>query len=131
MKTIIIVIIFSSGLIYSSNISDSLKQESKIRSKNRFKAQNPDNNEKLQEQIGPKGNPQTDVKENRKKKDVFIDKDGDGICDSRQSGMSFNKMRKRQGSGQKGPGGPGGSGGNEVVMEIQMAMVTAGANNSS
>jgi hypothetical protein len=25
--------------------------------------------------------------------------------------MSFNKMRKRQGSGQKGPGGPGGSGG--------------------
>ncbi|MCK7517309.1 MAG: hypothetical protein MZV64_06075 [Ignavibacteriales bacterium] len=66
----------------------------------------------IQEQIGPKGNPQTDVKENRKKKDVFIDKDGDGICDSRQSGMSFNKMRKRQGSGQKGPGGPGGSGGN-------------------
>ena len=66
---------------------------------------------KNQEQIGPKGNPQTDMKENRKKKDVFIDKDGDGICDSRQSGMSFNKMRKRQGSGQKGPGGPGGSGG--------------------
>ena len=42
--------------------------------------------------------------------DVFIDKDGDGICDSRQSGMSFNKMRKRSGTGKNGPGGPGGSG---------------------
>jgi hypothetical protein len=50
------------------------------------------------------------VQEKRKKKDVFIDKDGDGICDSRQSGMSFNKMRKRSGNGKNGPGGPGGSG---------------------
>ena len=65
---------------------------------------------KNQEQIGPKGNPQTDVKEIRKKKDVFIDKDGDGICDTRQGGMSFNKMRKRSGSGKNGPGGKGGNG---------------------
>lgn len=40
------------------------------------------------------------MKEIRKKKDVFIDKDGDGICDTRQGGMSFNKMRKRSGSGK-------------------------------
>ncbi|MCK7525419.1 MAG: hypothetical protein MZV64_51335 [Ignavibacteriales bacterium] len=40
-------------------------------------------------QIGPKGNPQTDVKENRKKKDVFIDKDGDGICDSKTERNEF------------------------------------------
>ena len=40
---------------------------------------------------------------NKRGKDVFIDKDGDGICDSRQSGMSFNKLRQRLGSGQKGP----------------------------
>ena len=30
-----------------------------------------------------------------KKKDVFIDKDGDGICDNRANGMSFEKFRKR------------------------------------
>ena len=44
---------------------------------------------------------------------MFIDKDGDGICDSRQSGMSFNKMRKRMGSGKKGPGQAKGNGGNQ------------------
>ena len=32
----------------------------------------------------------------KKKKDVFIDKDGDGICDNRAEGMSFQKMRKRK-----------------------------------
>jgi hypothetical protein len=98
-------------LIYSQTISDSTQTRKKNQEREQIQNQNPEM-KKNQEQIGPKGNPQTDVKENRKKKDVFIDKDGDGICDSRQSGMSFNKMRKRQGSGQKGPGGPGGSGGN-------------------
>ena len=110
MKTIIIVIIFSSGLMFAQTV-DSLQIKKQNQEQNQVKAQGQQN-DKLQNQIGPKGDPQTDVKENRKKKDVFIDKDGDGICDSRQSGMSFNKMRKRQGSGQKGPGGPGGSGGN-------------------
>jgi hypothetical protein len=110
MKTIIIVIIFSSGLMFAQTV-DSLQIKKQNQEQNQVKAQEQQN-DKLQNQIGPKSDPQTDVKENRKKKDVFIDKDGDGICDSRQSGMSFNKMRKRQGSGQKGPGGPGGSGGN-------------------
>ncbi|GAB4289221.1 MAG: hypothetical protein Kow0098_07040 [Ignavibacteriaceae bacterium] len=42
---------------------------------------------------------------NRNRNDVFIDKDGDGICDNRASGMSFNKMRKRmQGKNQHGSG---------------------------
>jgi hypothetical protein len=60
-----------------------------------------------------------------KKKDLFIDKDGDGICDNRAEGMSFQKMRKRKyhggegskggqggngGRGQGGNGGPGGGG---------------------
>ncbi|MCK9426633.1 MAG: hypothetical protein M0Q21_11390 [Ignavibacteriaceae bacterium] len=43
----------------------------------------------------------------KKKNDVFIDKDGDGICDFRAKGMSFEKFRKRnhQGLGQgKGKG---------------------------
>ena len=38
----------------------------------------------------------------KRKRDVFIDQDGDGICDNRAKGMSFEKMRKRK---QKGAGG--------------------------
>lgn len=109
MKTIIIIVLLSAGLIYSQTISDSTQTRKKNQEREQVQNQNPEM-KKNQEQIGPKGNPQTDVKENRKKKDVFIDKDGDGICDSRQSGMSFNKMRKRSGNGKNGPGGPGGSG---------------------
>lgn len=109
MKTIIIIVLLSAGLIYSQTISDSTQTRKKNQEREQVQNQNPEM-KKNQEQIGPKGNPQTDVKENRKKKDVFIDKDGDGICDSRQSGMSFNKMRKRSGNGKNGPGGPVGSG---------------------
>ena len=44
----------------------------------------------------------------KKKKDAFIDKDGDGICDHRANGMSFEKMQQRHqykkgASGDKGP----------------------------
>ena len=44
----------------------------------------------------------------KKRKDVFIDKDGDGICDHRANGMSFEKMQQRHqykkgASGDKGP----------------------------
>jgi len=111
MKTIITIVFLSAGLLYSQTISDSSQIKNRNQEKEKVQIQNQDQKKNQnQNQIGPKDIPQTDVKEDRKKKDVFIDKDGDGICDSRQSGMSFNKMRKRQGSGQKGPGGPGGSG---------------------
>jgi hypothetical protein len=110
MKTILSIVLLSAGLIYSQTVSDSTQIKNKNQEREQIQNQNSETSTN-QEQIGPKNNPQTDVKENRKKKDVFIDKDGDGICDSRQSGMSFNKMRKRQGSGQKGPGGPGENGG--------------------
>jgi hypothetical protein len=109
MKTIITIVFLSAGLIYSQTISDSTQIKSKNQEREQVQNQSPEMKQ-IQEQIGPKGNPQNDVKQNRKKKDVFIDKDGDGICDSRQSGMSFNKMRKRMGAGKKGPGGQGGSG---------------------
>jgi hypothetical protein len=48
-------------------------------------------------------------RDKKKKKDVFIDRDGDGICDERAEGMSFEKLRKRKRSGQ----GQGGSGGRQ------------------
>ncbi|MFA6977811.1 MAG: hypothetical protein WC209_00695 [Ignavibacteriaceae bacterium] len=35
----------------------------------------------------------------KKKNDVFIDKDGDGICDFRAKGMSFEKLKKRNRQG--------------------------------
>lgn len=43
-------------------------------------------------------------------KDVFIDKDGDGIADTRAGGMSLDKIRKRIRAGQHGSGGHGGGG---------------------
>ena len=109
MKTIIITILLSAALVYGQTISDSTQSKKKSHEQEQILKENQEK-DKTQNQIGPKEKPQSDVKEKRKKKDVFIDKDGDGICDSRQSGMSFNKMRKRAGSGQKGPNGSGGSG---------------------
>ncbi|MDP2363215.1 MAG: hypothetical protein Q8M94_05545, partial [Ignavibacteria bacterium] len=108
MKTIITIVLLSAGLIYSQTISDSTQIRNKNQEREQIQNQKSEMKQ-VQDQTGPKGNPQNDMKENRKKKDVFIDKDGDGICDSRQSGMSFNKMRNRKGSGHKGPGGPGGN----------------------
>jgi hypothetical protein len=109
MKTLFIILVLSSTLVYSQTISDSTQTNNRNQEKVQVKNQNVELKE-VQNQTGPKQNPQIEVKENRKKKDVFIDKDGDGICDTRQSGMSFNKMRKRNGSGKNGPGGSRGNG---------------------
>ena len=108
MKTIITIVILSAGLIYSQTISDSTQVKNKNQERENVQTKNQEMN-KIQNQIGSKEKAQTQVKEKRKGKDVFIDKDGDGICDTRQSGMSFNKMRKRLGGGKQGPGGKGGN----------------------
>lgn len=63
----------------------------------------PTKTEKISTQIDNSQNPSID----KKKNDVFIDKDGDGICDYRAKGMSFEKLKKRnrQGMGDgKGKG---------------------------
>jgi hypothetical protein len=112
MKTIIILIVFSTGLMFTQTV-DSSQIKKVNQEQNQIKNQEQGKNQ-LKNQIGPKENPQGKGHIERKRKDVFIDKDGDGICDSRQSGMSFNKMRKRMGAGKKGPGNGGsGSGGNQ------------------
>ena len=46
----------------------------------------------------------------KRNKDVFIDKDGDGICDQRVKGLLFEKLRKRHRAGQNGGGDHGGRG---------------------
>ncbi len=48
-------------------------------------------------------------KKQKRKRDVFIDKDGDGICDNRANGMSFEKLRKRH--KMRGKGNAGNQGG--------------------
>lgn len=50
------------------------------------------------------------VTKRKRNKDVFIDKDGDGICDQRAKGLLFEKLRKRHRSGQNGAGHDGGRG---------------------
>lgn len=106
MKTLIILVLITSAFAFSQTVSDSMQTKNRNQEKEQIKNQNGELNQ-VQTQTGPKQNPQSEMKENRKKKDVFIDKDGDGICDTRQSGMSFNKMRKRNGTGKNGPGGSG------------------------
>ncbi len=50
------------------------------------------------------------VTERKRNKDVFIDKDGDGICDQRVKGLLFEKLRKRHRAGQSGGQHQGGRG---------------------
>jgi hypothetical protein len=110
MKTTITILLLFSGLVFAQTVSDSSGKGRSMQEREQLQSQEREM-KTVQDQIGPKENLSADGKTNRKKKDVFIDKDGDGICDSRQSGMSFNQMRKRMGSGQKGPGkGQHGSG---------------------
>ncbi len=53
------------------------------------------------------------MKQKRRGKDVFIDKDGDGICDQRVRGMGFKRGQKghrQNGNGQSQGQGNGGNG---------------------
>lgn len=111
MKTIIIIALFSSSLIYGQTVTDSTQTRQKNQEREKTQTQTQEMNE-IQNQIGPNSNPQAKGNIEKAKKDVFIDKDGDGISDTRQSGMSFNKMRKRMGSGKTGPRTGGGGNGN-------------------
>jgi len=113
MKTIFTMLLLYSGLILAQTVADSTQISKRNQESEQFQNQKQEIN-RAQEQIGPKGNPNADGNVTRKKKDVFIDKDGDGICDTRQSGMSFNKMRRRMGSGQQGPGKGKSGNGNQI-----------------
>ena len=66
--------------------------------------------EKFEKKLTDKTDPS--IKQRRGRRDLFIDKDGDGICDNRAKGMSFERQRKRQHSGNSGHGN-GNSGGNK------------------
>ncbi|MFN3693896.1 MAG: hypothetical protein ACK4UV_02720 [Ignavibacterium sp.] len=110
MKTLLLILFVSAGLTLAQTTPDSLKNKEMNQEQNQLQIQQKEMN-RVQERIGSRENPEDGKNLNRPKMDVFIDKDGDGICDSRQSGLSFNKIRNRKGSGShKGPGGPQGFG---------------------
>ncbi len=90
---IILFVLMISVPAYSSDEGDTTKTKAK---------------KELQKAPGEKENPP--FKQFKKKKDVFIDKDGDGICDNRAKGMSFEKSRKRFRFGKHGNGNKGGGG---------------------
>ncbi len=94
MKKIFLIILFlAAGFGFSTYAqSDSSKGTVK---ENKTKV------EKSEDQIMPS------FDKSKKKKDVFIDKDGDGICDNRAEGMSFQKMRKRKQGSEGGRHGGG------------------------
>jgi hypothetical protein len=101
MKTLITIaiLILYSALNTAQDSSDTKNKEMK----NQIKVKQEEMKQ-VQKRIGPEDKPVENQKMKTKGKDVFIDKDGDGICDTRQGGMSFNKLRKRYGK-QAGSGG--------------------------
>jgi hypothetical protein len=96
MKTLILTLIILFGGFGFAQVQDSL-QARKGNQEQVFK------NDEAKMRIGSKEEGQ----QRTRKKDVFVDKDGDGICDTRQGGMSFGRMRQRMGEGKKGPDGSG------------------------
>ncbi len=128
MKTIILtfIILITFSLSHAQSLPDSnrvkLKDKNKVQVKEQVQGDTTfQNGEKVQQRLmeqnrtGNKfGKPFGKFK---KGKDVFIDKDGDGICDQRVNGMGFDKHRKRfkgqqGGKGHGGNGSGNGSGGN-------------------
>ena len=115
MKTIITILILGLfSLAYASDLQDSTQNQN--REQEQIQEQNQQKNQGDENQIRDRnrlhtGDPFTDKNGKKRGKDVFIDKDGDGIADTRAGGMSFDKIRKRKGSGKHGSGGKGGSSG--------------------
>jgi hypothetical protein len=115
MKTIIaIVVFFSFGLVHASDLQDSTQnrnmEQKQIQEQNQQKNQGDENQIRDRNRLHT-GDPFSNKNGKKRGKDVFIDKDGDGIADTRAGGMSIDKIRKRKRSGNQGSGGHGGKGG--------------------
>ncbi len=115
MKTILTILIFGSfSIAFASSLQDSSKNQNK--EQNQIQEQNQQKNQGEDDQIKNRNRlhsgDQFSGKNGKKRgKDVFIDKDGDGLADTRAGGMSLEKIRKRTRAGQQGSGGQGGNGG--------------------
>ncbi len=113
MKIILTLLVFSS-FAFGSEMQDSSitqgkeKEKQQVKEENQQKDKNIDRIRERNRIHNPEQLPDRDG--NKRGKDVFIDKDGDGIADTRAGGMSLNKIRKRNRSGNSGSGGHGGGG---------------------
>ncbi len=114
MKYLIIIffpiILISTGLAFSPPDSTNagrngqqVKEQARAQEKVHVQGQ-------VQEKLNNRINMQNELKQNKRGKDVFIDKDGDGICDQRVKGMGF----KRGQNGHKQNGKTQGNGGNDA-----------------
>lgn len=120
MKTILIILIFGSfSIAFASELQDSTQNQNREQEQKQIQEQNQLKNQGDENQIRDRnrlhtGDPFSDKNGKKRGKDVFIDKDGDGIADTRAGGMSLEKIRKRtragQGSGGHGSGGHDGNG---------------------
>jgi hypothetical protein len=118
MKTLLTILLFGSfGFVYASVPQDSTQNQNK--EQKQIQEQNQQKNQGDESQIRDRnrlhsGDPFSNKDGKKRGKDVFIDKDGDGIADTRAGGMSLEKIRKRtragQGSGGQSGGGNGGKG---------------------
>lgn len=122
MKTLLTLLIFGSlGFAFAMETQDSTQSQNREQKQIQNQEQNQEKNLGDDNQVRDRNRvhsgDQFSGKDGKKRgKDVFIDKDGDGIADTRAGGMSLEKIRKRtragQGSGGHGGGGNDGSGGN-------------------
>lgn len=110
MKNIIIIsLIFLSAGYLTAQVDDSTKQKDRVRNQDQVQDQlkNKISSEPKNKNQFSQSDHSLLTDKSKRKKDVFVDKDGDGINDSRVSGMSFSKIRKRYQNKQSGHGGSG------------------------
>jgi hypothetical protein len=121
MKTLLTLLVFGSfSFAFAMEMQDSSQNQNREQKQIQVQEQNQQKNQGDESQIRDRnrlhsGNEFPDNGGKKRGKDVFIDKDGDGIADTRAGGMSLEKIRKRtkagQGSGGHSGGGNGGNGG--------------------
>jgi hypothetical protein len=115
MKTLLTLLVFGYfSFAFAMETQDSTQNQNRGQKQIKNQGQNLQKNQGDENQIRDRnkihsGDQFSGKNSNKRGKDVFIDKDGDGIADTRAGGMSLNKIRKRTRSGQ-GSGGQGGNG---------------------
>lgn len=114
MKTILTLLVFGSfSFVFAMETQDSTQNQNREKEQIQVQEQNREKNQGEDDKIRDRnrvhsGNEFPDNGGKKRGKDVFIDKDGDGIADTRAGGMSLEKIRKRTRAGQQGSGGHGG-----------------------
>lgn len=121
MKTILTILLFGTfSFAFATETQDSTQNQNREQEQKQIQERNQQKNNGESNQIKDRnklhsGNEFPNNNGKKRGKDVFIDKDGDGIADTRAGGMSLEKIRKRtrsgQGSGGQGGNGSGGNGG--------------------